>query len=131
MLRKVLSVVGTVLAAFLLLFATSTVASASADGPELCNAGFASCGWFTNNGDVIHINDGACDNRAAVVQVYAPDAGIADDISNHLGCGTTVDYSYGTSMPENITVYYRPCLDDAYGNLNESTCTSGWTHGTS
>lgn len=106
-------------------------ASASADGPELCNANHASCGWFQNNGDVIYVNDGACDNRAAVVQVYAPDAGIADNISNHAGCGTTVSYSYGVNMPENITVYYRPCLDDAYGNLNESTCTSGWTHGTS
>lgn len=130
-MRKMLTLLGTLLAAFMLLFATASVASASADGPELCNANYASCGWFTNNGDVIHVNDGACDNRAAAVQVYAPDAGIADNIFNHAGCGTTVQYSYGTSMPENITVYYRPCIGDANGNLDESTCTSGWTHGTS
>ena len=128
-MRKSLYALGTALAAFLLLFAGATVASASADGPILCNPTGASCTWFKNNGDVVWINDTACDNRAAAAQVEIPSVGIYDDIFNHAGCNSSWGYSYGTRVPEGSTVYYRPCTGNATGT-DVVDCNSGWTHGT-
>jgi|SRR5690242_17211821 len=105
-------------------------ASASADGPLLCNPTNASCTWFQSNGDVVWIKDMACDNRAAAAQVEIPSVGIYDDIFNHAGCGSSWGYSYGTNVPEGVTVYYRPCVGNATGT-DVVDCNSGWTHGTS
>lgn len=104
---------------------------AGADGPTLCNSGPRSCGWFTQNGDVIHVQDAGCDGHSAVVQVQVPSVGIYDNLWNTSGCGTTDTYSYGTRVPEGSTVYYRPCSGSGYGTTNTVyDCTSGWTHGT-
>ncbi|SEO21899.1 hypothetical protein [Actinacidiphila rubida] len=106
-------------------------ASASADGPTLCNPTGGACVWFTNNGDVIHISDQSCDGHAAVAKVYAPESGIADNIWNNLGCDTIVSYSYGTNMAENITVNYMPCLGQHTAGDPITDCAPGWVHGTS
>jgi hypothetical protein len=116
------------LAALALVLAFTVPASASADGPKLCNPTGGACVWFTNNGDVIHVQDVLCDNHAAVAQVQVTDGvTIHDNLWNGEGCGTILTYSYGTAIPEGVNVYYRPCLGVDYTTL--SSCNSGWTHG--
>lgn len=128
-LRKILFSVGALFAALALVLAFTVPASASSDGPELCNPTVGSCVWFTNNGDVIHVADTACDNHAAVAQVQVTDGvSIHDNLWNHAGCGTTLAYSYGASVPEGAVVYYRPCLGNSAGT-GVQDCNSGWTHG--
>lgn len=128
MLRKLSITAAALFGALVFMFAFSTAALASADGPTLCNPTGGACVWFTANGDVIHVQDRLCDNHAAVAQVQVPAVGIYDNLWNGNGCGTTLTYSYGTAVPEGSTVYYRPCLGVNYTTL--SSCNSGWTHGT-
>lgn len=119
-------------AALVLVLGLAGPSYAWADGPVLCNPSpGGACVWFTANGDVIHIQDTACDGHAAVAEVQEPADGIYDAIWNNAGCGTIAQYSYGASMPENRTVYYRPCLGQHLNPPVISDCNSGWTHGTS
>lgn len=128
MIKKLLRIVAVLAAVLALTLAVTQPASASADGPTLCNPTGGACVWFTANGDVIHVQDRLCDNHAAVAQVLVSSVGIADNLWNGDGCGTIRTYSYGTAVPEGSTVYYRPCLGVNYTTL--SSCNSGWTHGT-
>jgi hypothetical protein len=105
-------------------------AYAGADGPTLCNPTSGSCGWFTQNGDVIHVGDQACDGHAAVVQVSDVADDIHENIWNDAGCNTIVTYSYGTRIGEGHSVYYRPCLGQHIAGDPVTDCTEGWTHGT-
>lgn len=131
MLRKFSIIAVALFGALVFMFAFSTAALASADGPTLCNPTGGSCVWFTANGDVIHVADTACDGYAAAGQVEEITDGIYNNIWNNLGCNTTATYSYGTAMPENRTVYYRPCLGQHIAGDPVTHCNSGWTHGTS
>ena len=126
-LRRRRSIVGLLVVLFALVCATQ--ASASTDGPTLCSPGGAACGWFTNNGDVIHVEDVACDGHSAVVQVQVPSVGIYENLWNPDGCGTIRTRSYGTAVPEGAVVYYRPCTGES-STHTLVTCNSGWTHGT-
>jgi hypothetical protein len=101
-------------------------AFASADGPKVCVTG--ACVWFTNDGDVIHVQDTASDGHSAVAQVEVDSVGIYDNLWNPDGYTTIRTYSYGTAVPEGSTVYYRACTGE-YGSLTLVSC-SGWTHGT-
>jgi hypothetical protein len=130
-MRSVVRTLAVLGAAAALALGVTQSASASADGPLLCNPTGGACVWFTSNGDVIHVADQACDGHAAVAKVYVPEAGIADNIWNNLGCNTIATYSYGTLMPENVTVEYMPCLGQHTEGDPITSCTSGWTHGTS
>ncbi|WCB96353.1 hypothetical protein DSM104299_05110 [Baekduia alba] len=103
-------------------------AQASADGPTLCLTGSPACVWFTNNGDVIHVRDGACDGYSAVAQIQVPSAGIYNYLWNNDGCGTTRTYSYGTAVPEGAIVYYRPCIGDGNAGV-VLRCTTPYAHG--
>ncbi len=85
-------------------------AYAGSDGPKVCNSGPQSaCAKFYNDGDVIRVWDTDCDGHAAVGHVYAPTIGLYENLWNTDGCGTYRDYPYGTSMPENVQVYYQGC----------------------
>ncbi|XUL91171.1 hypothetical protein ACQ86D_34865 [Streptomyces galilaeus] len=109
-MKKFCSVLAVLGAALALVFVTSTSSFASADGPKMCNSGPQSaCVQFFNDGDIIRVWDTDCDGHAAVAQVQAPEDGIADNIWNTAGCNTYVDKAYGTSMSENIEVYYKAC----------------------
>ncbi|WCB92460.1 hypothetical protein DSM104299_01156 [Baekduia alba] len=117
------------LLAALLCLVGAASAQASADGPKLCAPGNTACVWFTNDGDVIHVQDVACDGHSAVAQVQIASLGIYDNLWNSDGCGTIRTYSYGTAVPEGTTVYYRPCIGE-WGTRTLLSCNSGWTHGT-
>lgn len=122
-MKKILTMAAVPAAAALLVLGTSTAAFAHADGPEVCNSGPQSaCVKFYNNGDVVRVWDTDCDGHAAVAHVWAPDAGIYDNLWNTGGCGTYADYPYGTSMPENIPVYYRACYGISYSAGTYTRC---------
>ncbi len=128
MMGRAVRLAGVLSAAVVLTLATTTTASAGADGPTLCNPTLGSCTWFTQNGDEVHVSDTACDSHSAVGQVQIPSVGIYDNLWNDAGCGSTAKYVYGNSVPEGSTVYYRPCL--GYADTTLSSCNTGWTHGT-
>lgn len=131
LIKRILRAAATLAAAFTLTFAVAGSASASADGPELCNPTGGACVWFTANGDVIHVDDTSCDGHAAVAQVSDVADDIHDNIWNNLGCGYIATYSYGTLIGEGHSVYYRPCLGQHITGDPITDCNSGWTHGTS
>lgn len=119
-----------VLAAVLaLVFVSAPAAVAGSDGPVLCNPTGRACGWFTQSGDVVHVEDTDCDGHAAVVQVSIASVNIHENLWNTDGCGTTDTKQYGTSVPEGSTVYYRPC-SGVWSTQTLYDCNSGWTHGT-
>jgi hypothetical protein len=97
-----------VLAAVALALGFSGAAYAGTDSPHESITG--SEVWFTNNGDVVHVHDTACDNHAALARVQAPHEGIYEEIWNHNGCGTTIQYSYGIRIDEGSTVYVEACI---------------------
>lgn len=130
-MKRISTLLLAAVAAVLLILGFAGPSYASADGPTLCNPTGGACVWFTANGDVIHVADTACDGHAAVGQVQEITDGIYNNIWNNLGCNTTATYSYGTAMPENRTVYYRPCLGQHITGDPITNCNPGWTHGTS
>lgn len=110
-------------AAGLLVLGTSTAASAGTDGPQVCNSGpQAACVKFYNNGDVIRVWDTNCDGHAGVGHVWAPSAGIYDNLFNTGGCNTYADYAYGTSMPEDVAVYYQACVSVSVADGTYTRC---------
>jgi hypothetical protein len=130
-LKKTIAVLA---AAFALTFGMATQASASADGPELCNSG--ACVWFKADGDYIYVNDYNADGHSAVAQVCSPGPSscgyAANYLWNHQGSGTTYRYGYGTQIPEGALVYYRPCIGEWNGGGGDQyiiSCSSGWTYG--
>lgn len=109
-MNKIAKMFATVGAGVVLALGTTTVAFASADGPQVCNYDpNTSCVKFYNDGDVIRVWDTNCDGHAAVAHVWAPEAGIYNNFFYTGGCGTYGDYAYGTSMPEDVAVYYQAC----------------------
>lgn len=111
------------LAAVVMVLTITTSASASADGPQVCNSGPQSaCVKFYANGDVIRVWDTDCDGHAAVGHVWAPEQGIYNNIWNTAGCGTYVDYPYGTAMDEDQPVYYQACYGIKYADGTYTRC---------
>lgn len=122
-MRKILTVVAMLAAVFALIIGTGGIASAHADGPQVCNAGPQSaCAKFYNNGDVIRVWDTDCDGHAAVATVVA--GSIHDALWNTDGCGTYRDYAYGTSMPEGLAVYYRACYGISFSAGTYTRCSA-------
>lgn len=122
-MRRVMTLISMVFAALALVFATSTASFAGTDGPQVCNSGPQSaCVKFYNAGDIIRVWDTDCDAHAAVAHVWAPDAGIYDNLWNRNGCGTYLDYPYGSSMPENVAVYYQACYGISYADGTYTRC---------
>lgn len=110
-------------AALLLVLGLSTSASAGTDGPLVCNSNpQTACVKFYQDGDIIRVYDTNCDNHAAVAHVQAPDAGIYNNFFYTGGCGTYGEYPYGTSMPENIPVYYNACSSISAANHTYEHC---------
>lgn len=103
--RKILAAVATA-GAFLLLSASS--AYAGTDSPTQAITG--SKVWFTNDGDIVHVQDTACDSHAAVAKVADTHEGLYEEIWNHAGCGTTVTYSYGIRIDEGDSVGVQACI---------------------
>lgn len=120
---------GIVPAAAVLVLGLAGPAWAGTDSPTVCNPGGYACGAFLSNGDAVTVRDGVCDGHAAVVQVYAPDAPVSDNLWNTDGCGTTRTYTYGSAMPENITVSIRAC--SGVWSTKELYGCSGWVSGVS
>jgi hypothetical protein len=121
--KKILTAAGTVGAAVLLALGTSTAAFAHSDGPQVCNSGPQSaCAKFYHDGDVIRVWDTDCDAHAAVGHVWAPEAGIYDNLWNTGGCGTYADYAYGTNMPEDVAVYYQACYGIKHADGTYTRC---------
>lgn len=120
---KVRHLLAALASALLLVLGLSTNAFASADGPQVCNSGPQSaCVKFYHNGDVVRVWDTDCDGHAAVGHVWAPDAGIYNNFWNTGGCNTYADYPYGTSMPENVAVYYQACYGISYQDGTYTRC---------
>lgn len=120
-LSKVLTLAAATLALF---FGSAGIASAHSDGPKVCNSGPQSaCAKFYNDGDVIYVWDTDCDGHAAVA-IVTTTSGINDALWNTDGCGTVVDYAYGTSMPENTNVYYRACYGISFSAGTWTRCSS-------
>ncbi|MET7485607.1 hypothetical protein [Streptomyces sp. NPDC005538] len=119
-MKKIYSVLAVLGAALALVFVTSTSSFAGSDGPQVCNSGPQSaCAKFYNDGDIIRVWDTDCDGHAAVAVVEVPSADIYENIWNTAGCNTYVDKPYGTSMPEDVAVYYKAC----YGVWSTKTIT--------
>lgn len=106
--RKIWFPLVAVLAAVVMALGFTGVAYAGTDSPTQSITG--SKVWFTNDGDIVHVQDTACDSHAAVARVQAPHEGITDEIWNHAGCGTTVTYSYGIRIDEGSVVYVQACI---------------------
>lgn len=124
-MRKLLRVVAVLAVALGLAFGITTSASASSDGPQVCNSNpQTACVKFYNDGDVIRIWDKDCDGHGAVAHVWAPEAGIYDNLWYTGGCGTYGDYAYGTSMPEDVAVYYQACSSKSYADGTYEHCSS-------
>lgn len=122
-MRKILTVASMLVAVLALILGTSTSASAGTNGPQVCNSGPQSaCAKFYHDGDVMRVWDTDCDGHAAVAHVQAPDAGIYNNLWNTDGCGTYRDYPYGTSMPENIPVYYQACYGISFADGTYTRC---------
>lgn len=112
------------LAAFITL--TATPAQAGSDGPSMSIEGATV--WFKQNGDVAWVKDTKADGHSAVIRVYVPDVGIAENLFNPDGSGTSRNYSYGTRIPEGTTVYYMACTGEN-STKTLTACADGWTHG--
>ncbi|MEU7665018.1 hypothetical protein [Streptomyces lincolnensis] len=132
-MRRILSTVGVLLAAFGLMLGLSSSAQAASDGPTLCAGG--SCVWFDHDGDKIFVRDSDEDGHSAIAQVCAPSGSCtyaANYLWNHGGYNTTLSYGYGTQIPEGTAVYYRPCYGEWNGGGGKEDvvwCNPGWTHG--
>ena len=129
MLRRAITAAGALLASFTLVLAFTAPASASADGPLLCDPTGGACAWFHYYGNVVYSQDTACDGYSSVTQVQMSDYGIHDNLWNSDGCGSTDLYQYIGYPPEGTTIYYRPCIG-VYSTHVIVSCNSGWTHGT-
>jgi hypothetical protein len=129
-MRKILGAFAALAAAFTLMLGLSTSAWAGTDGPTVCNSGPQSaCAKFYNNGDVIRVWDTDCDGHAAVAHVWSASNGVYDNIWNTAGCGTYVDYAYGTRIAEGSGVYYQACYGISYSAGTYTRC-SGTGGGT-
>jgi hypothetical protein len=121
--KKIIKYLGMVAAAILLVLGTSTASYAGTDGPQVCNSGPQSaCAKFYNDGDVMRVWDTDCDGHAAVGHTWAPEQGIYLNIWNTAGCGTYVDYPFGTSMDEDQPVYYQACYGIKYADGTYTRC---------
>lgn len=122
-MRKISTALAVSAAAFALVLGTSTASFAGTDGPTVCNSGPQSaCVKFYHDGDVIRVWDTDCDGHAAVGHVWAPEAGIYNNLWNTGGCNTYADYPYGTSMPEDVAVYYQACYGIKYADGTYTRC---------
>lgn len=109
-MRNLIRAAAVIVSALGLTLGITTAASAGTDGPQVCNYDpNTACVKFYNDGDIIRVWDTNCDNHAAVAHVWAPEAGIYNNFFYTGGCGTYGDYAYGTSMPEDVAVYYQAC----------------------
>lgn len=110
-MKRLTTVLVTVLAALLLTLGISTSAYAGSDGPTVCNSDpETACVWFHQDGDVVYVKDMDCDGHSAVARVEVPAAGIYENLWNTDGCGSTDHKTYGTQIPEGDRVYYRACF---------------------
>lgn len=116
----------TLLAATLaLFFGSAGIASAHADGPQVCNSGPQSaCVKFYNDGDVIRIWGTDCDGHAAVAHVWSASNGVYDNLWNTAGCGTYVDHAYGTAIAEGSGVYYQACYGISFSAGTYTRCSA-------
>ncbi len=121
-MRKIVKALLAGLAAVVMVLATSTAASAGSNGPEICNTNYSACAKFYHDGDVIRVWDTACDGRAGMAHVWAPEAGIYVNLWNTGGCNTYADHGFGTSMPENVAVYYQACRGIKYADGTYELC---------
>lgn len=122
-MKKITKALGVVAGSAALILAVNSPAFAHSDGPTVCNSGPTSaCVKFYNDGDVIRVWDEDCDGHAAVAHVWAPEAGIYDNLWNTGGCNTYADYAYGTSMPEDVAVYYQACYGIKYADGTYTRC---------
>lgn len=120
---KLGKIIGTGAAAVLLVLGTTTAAQAGTNGPQVCNSGPQSaCAKFYHDGDTIRVWDTDCDGHAAVAHVWSSEAGIYDNLWNTGGCNTYADYDYGTSMPEDVAVYYQACYGIKYADGTYTRC---------
>lgn len=111
--------------ALMLAFGATGSAYAGTDSPHESITGAEV--WFTNNGDVVHVHDTACDSHAALARVQAPHEGIYEEIWNHNGCGTTVAYSYGIRIDEGSPVSVEACIGEG---TTADVCAGFYVHGT-
>jgi hypothetical protein len=124
-MRKILTVLSMLVASLALVLGSGGLASAGSDGPQVCNSSPQSaCAKFYQDGDVIRVWDTDCDGHAAVAHVWAPDAGIYENLWNTAGCGTYRDHPYGTSMPEGVAVYYQACYGISYSAGTYTRCST-------
>ncbi|MFZ3475369.1 hypothetical protein ACODT3_42305 [Streptomyces sp. 4.24] len=108
-----------------LLLATATSASASADGGSVVDPTRGAAAWFKHDGDVFWSRDLKADGHSAVTRVYVPSVGIAHNLWNSDGSGSTRSQIYGESIPEGAVVYYQACIGE-YGTKEIISCTPGW-----
>lgn len=104
---------------------TVSTASASADGGSVLDPTRGAAAWFKHDGDVIWSRDLKADGHSAVVRVYVPSAGIAQNLWNSNGSGSTRSQIYGEAIPEGSVVYYQACIGE-YGTKEIIACTPGW-----
>lgn len=124
-MKKITKALGVAVASAGLILAVNSPAFAGSDGPKICNSDpQTACVKFYNDGDVIRVWDTDCDNHGAVAHVWAPEAGIYNNLWNTAGCGTYRDYAYGTSMPEDVAVYYQACSSISYADGTYGHCSS-------
>jgi hypothetical protein len=128
-IRRTLLCFAALAAAMMLVLGFTVPASASTDGPLLCDPTHGACSWFQAYGNVVYAQDTACDGYSAVTQVQMAGYGIYDNLWNSDGCNSTDFYQYIGYPPEGTTVYYRPCIG-VYASHTIVSCNSGWTHGT-
>lgn len=127
-MKQVCKALGVLAASIGLVLGTGTLAQAGSNGPQVCNSDpETACVKFYSDGDIIRVWDKDCDHRAAVAHVWAPSAGVYDNLWYRGGCGTYGDFKYGTSMPEDVAVYYQACTGISYddGTYNHCSATIG------
>lgn len=105
-----------------LVLTLSSPAQAGTNGPQVCNSPYSACAKFYHDGDVIRVWDTACDGKAGMAHVWAPEAGVYVNLWNTGGCDTYADHAFGTSMPEDVAVYYQACRGIKYADGTYELC---------
>lgn len=122
-MKKIKMVLALFAATLALVLGSAGIASAHSDGPQVCNSGPQSaCAKFYNDGDVIRVWDTDCDGHAAVAHVWSATNNVYDNIWNTAGCGTYVDYAYGTAIAEGSGVYYQACYGISFSAGTYERC---------
>lgn len=123
MKKTIIRALGVAGASIALVMGMNSPAFASANGPKVCNSGPQSaCAQFLHDGDIVRVWDTNCDAHAAVAHVWSNEAGIYNNLWNRNGCGTYLDYAYGTSMPEDVAVYYQACYGISFADGTYTRC---------